>query len=80
MEITFPVENPDLKLQVIHILTTELEDNVKAHVLQPDGTYEKVDKRGKTLVNSQQQFCEEAVQAARPKHREPMPRKFTPLS
>lgn len=80
VEITFPVENPDLKLQVIHILTTELEDNVKAHVLQPDGTYEKVDKRGKTLVNSQQQFCEEAVQAARPKHREPMPRKFTPLS
>lgn len=80
VEITFPVENPDLKQQVIHILTTELEDNVKAHVLQPDGTYEKVDKRGKTLVNSQQQFCEEAVQAARPKHKEPMPRKFIPLS
>lgn len=80
VEITFPVENLDLKQQVIHILTTELEDNVKAHVLQPDGTYEKVDKRGKTLVNSQQQFCEEAVQAARPKHKEPMPRKFIPLS
>lgn len=80
VEITFPVENPDLKQRVIHILTTELEDNVKAHVLQPDGTYEKVDKRGKTLVNSQQQFCEEAVQAARPKHKEPMPRKFIPLS
>lgn len=80
VEITFPVENPDLKQQVIHILTTELEDNVKAHVLQPDGTYEKVDKRGKTLVNSQQQFCEEAVQAAGPKHKEPMPRKFIPLS
>ena len=42
----------------------QLEDNVKAHLLQPDGSYEQVDKRGKVLVNSQDQFCEEAVRAA----------------
>ena len=50
-----------LKEQVIHILKVQLEDNVKAHILQPDGTYEKIDKRGKVLVTAQQQFCEEAV-------------------
>ena len=64
VEITFPVEDPELKKQVVHILEVELEDNVKAHVLQPDGSYEKEDKRGKVLVNSQEQFCQEAVRMA----------------
>ena len=53
-----------LKEEVIHILDVELEDNVKAHILQPDGTYAKEDKRGKVLVNSQEQFCREAIAAA----------------
>lgn len=60
VEIVFPVEQEDLKKEVQHILTTEFEDNVKAHVLQKDGTYVKVDKRGKKLINSQEIFCEEA--------------------
>ena len=64
VEIMFPVEDEALKARVIHILEVELADNVKAHVLMPDGTYEKVDKRGKVLVNSQRQFCEEAVAEA----------------
>ncbi len=64
VEIMFPVEDEGLKEQVIHILQVELEDNVKAHILQPDGTYEKEDKRGKVLVNSQLQFCKEAIAAA----------------
>lgn len=65
VEIMFPVEDPKLKERVIHILKVQLEDNVKAHILQPDGTYEKVDKRGKTLVMAQNQFCEEAIANAR---------------
>ena len=65
VEIMFPVENQKLKEQVIRILKVELEDNVKAHILQPDGTYEKEDKRGKVLVNSQEQFCREAVMMAK---------------
>lgn len=64
VEIMFPVEDESLKAQVIHILELQLEDNVKAHILQPDGTYEKEDKRGKVLVNSQDQFCKEAVKLA----------------
>ena len=65
VEIMFPVEDPKLKERVIHILKVQLDDNVKAHILQPDGTYEKVDKRGKTLVMAQKQFCEEAVANAK---------------
>ncbi len=69
VEIMFPVEDPKLKEQVIHILEVQLADNVKAHILQPDGTYEKIDKRGKVLVTAQEQFCQEAVAMAKA-HRE----------
>lgn len=65
VEIMFPVENEGLKAEVLHILKVQLEDNVKAHILKPDGTYEKPDKRGKVLVNCQKQFCEEAVMAVK---------------
>lgn len=65
VEIMFPVEDEGLKAEVLHILKVQLEDNVKAHFLKPDGTYEKPDKRGKVLVNCQQQFCEEAVSAVK---------------
>lgn len=64
VEIIFPVENEDLKQKVMHILNVELEDNTKANVLTKSGEYKKIDKRGKVLVNSQNQFCEEAVKAA----------------
>ncbi len=60
VEIVFPVDNKKLAEELKHILTVEFEDNVKAHILQPDGTYVKVDKRGKKLVNSQEIFCHEA--------------------
>lgn len=63
VEIMFPVENETLMDQVRHILGTQLADNTKAHILKPDGNYEKIDKRGKRLVNSQQQFCDEARNA-----------------
>ncbi len=59
VEIVFPVEEPALKQRIIHILDSELRDTMKAHVLQPDGSYEKVDRRGKEAYNSQDAFCEE---------------------
>lgn len=63
VEILFPVLDDKLKKEVKHILKVELSDNIKAHVLKSDGNYEKIDKRGKVLVNSQAQFCEEALAA-----------------
>lgn len=63
VEIMFPLLDEVLKEQALHILQVELEDNVKAHILQPDGTYEKIDKRGKVLINSQEVFCREAIRA-----------------
>jgi polyphosphate kinase len=64
VEIVFPVEDEDIKKELLHILDLEFKDNVKAHLLQPDGTYVKQDKRGKVLLNSQMEFCREAQERA----------------
>ena len=63
VEIIFPVLEDALKEKALHILEVELADNVKARVLCENGEYERVDKRGKVLVNSQEQFCKEAREA-----------------
>ena len=71
VEIVFPVEDERIKKEILHVLDLEFRDNVKAHILQPDGTYEKQDKRGKVLVNSQMEFCKEAqAKAKKQKHEE----------
>ena len=67
VEIIFPVEDEEIKKEVMHILEIQLADNVKAHILQPDGAYVKIDKRGKTLICSQDYFCEEATDRAKVK-------------
>ena len=64
VEIVFPVEDEQIKNEIKHVLDLEFRDNVKAHILQPDGTYEKQDKRGKLLINSQMEFCREATEKA----------------
>ena len=65
VEILFPVEKPELKEELLHILQSQLRDNVKASVLTSDGVYEKVSRRGKSRFQSQEAFCLEAVEKAR---------------
>lgn len=64
VEIVFPIEDEKIRAEALHVLDLEFKDNVKAHLLLPDGTYEKPDKRGKALVNSQMEFCREAQEMA----------------
>ena len=81
VEIMFPVEDETCKKEVMHILDIQLQDNVKAHYLQPDDTYQKPDKRGKTLVSSQDYFCREAIEASAEdkKKDEELSRVFEPM-
>ncbi len=65
VEILFPIEQENLKREVIHILDMEFQDNVKAHLLQTDDTYVKADRRGKVSVSSQDYFVEEAKEKVR---------------
>ncbi|MCI5529468.1 MAG: RNA degradosome polyphosphate kinase [Blautia sp.] len=69
VEIVFPVEDEQIKKELKHILDLEFRDNVKAHILQPDGNYEKQDRRGKAPLNSQMEFCREATEKAEDHHK-----------
>ena len=66
VEILFPIENELLKKEVLHVLEIQLQDTIKAQIKQPDGTYEKVDRRGKAALCSQIYFMEYAKGLNRP--------------
>ena len=78
VEILFPVEEPALREKCKQILEKQLKDTRKAHILGADGNYKKVDKRGKELFNSQQFFCDEAVETAKQKEDVQNTRLFIP--
>jgi len=81
IEIMFPVEDEKCKEEVKHVLQVQLADNVKASVLQPDGSYVKIDKRGKVPLNAQEYFCREAEERAAKteEHPQELRRQFEPL-
>ena len=62
VEIVFPVADEDIIKSIKHYLDVELEDNVKASTLLPDGRYEKVERGGSAKKNSQMIFIKEANQ------------------
>ena len=65
IEVAFPIEEPALQSRILdEILPTHLGDNVKAHQLQPDGTYEQLTSVGTdATVRSQLKFMELSRQA-----------------
>lgn len=78
VEILFPIEKENLKADIMHILKVQLDDNVKASILQSDDNYVKSDRRGKPLVNAQDQFCDEAVENAEKRKEQFNERVFIP--
>ena len=60
IETLFPVEEDSLRRRLKEILSITWNDTVKTRVMQPDGSYTRIDKRGKELLNCQQTFCEQA--------------------
>ena len=62
VEIVFPVADEDIIKSIKHYLDVELEDNVKASILLPDGSYGKVERGGSAKKNSQMIFIKEANQ------------------
>ncbi len=78
VEILFPIEKAALQEKLKRILDSQLKDTVKAQILQPDGSYTKVDKRGKEVFNAQLSFCEMARAAAKEKNDAACKRVFIP--
>jgi len=77
IEIIFPVTAANLRRRLIEALETFFADNVKARVLRPDGTYEKVPRQG-AAVRSQEHFHREAVEAVHAAERSAI--QFQPLA
>ena len=61
VEILFPIEEEELKERVCHILDIMLKDTLKARIMDKEGLYGRIDKRGKELISCQQEFCMEAI-------------------
>lgn len=78
VEILFPVENEHLKQEVIHVLEIQLRDTLKAQIKQSDGTYSKVDRRGKEALCAQDYFMEYAKKLAKPEEETANNRVFIP--
>lgn len=78
VEITFPVEDEDLKREVIEILNIQLADTLKAHFLMPDGTYAKQDLRGRDKLEAQAYFCKKAMNEAKEDDKKIVSRIFVP--
>ena len=68
VEILYPIENPELKGEVLHILDVLLSDNVRASIMQNDGSYEKQDRRGKESIIAHEVFKKEAALRDEPKY------------
>lgn len=80
VEILFPLEDPDSIAAAKHILDVQLMDTLKAHELKADNQYEKIDKRGKTLIGAQATLMQEAVAAGTDGKDPVKSRVFTPSS
>lgn len=78
VEITFPVEDDDLKRRVIGILEVQLADTLKAHIMQPDGSYEKIDLRGREKLEAQDYFCKQAMNRIKKEDQNKVSRIFVP--
>ena len=61
VELLFPVEEPSNKARLFEILKVHLRDTVKARILNKNGVYTRIDKRGKELLNCQQYFSGSGV-------------------
>ena len=78
VELLFPVEDPDCRARVKEVLDVELADTVRAHFLSPDGTYHKVDLRGKEKIDSQQKLIDLADAAVAERHKDIDKHEFIP--
>ncbi len=56
IEVLFPIEDTLIKDRIKKILRIDLSDNIKARILNSQGKYYKIDKRGRKLLNSQNYF------------------------
>ena len=65
VELVFPVEEKSLQNRVIRMMELLLKDNKNAMEMQSDGTYNRVDRRGKKSLSAQSELMKIAQQYAK---------------
>jgi len=63
IEVMFPIEDEDLKEEIVALLEISLSDNVKRREAKADGTYYRPARKGKAAVQSQMVHHERVVES-----------------
>jgi polyphosphate kinase len=79
VELMFPVESISARQQIMDILNLQLKDTDRASLMQPDGSYARIDRRGKRHVDSQQTLCLMASDAERLRLKSAGSLRFSPV-
>lgn len=59
VEVAAPILSEEVKKRVLDIFDTQMQDNVKARIMQPDGKYVRAE-RGDIVIDAQSRFYAEA--------------------
>ncbi|PKM57917.1 MAG: RNA degradosome polyphosphate kinase [Firmicutes bacterium HGW-Firmicutes-3] len=63
VELFFPIEDENIKARVKNILEIQLVDVVKGKIKDNACRYNRIDRRGKLVINSQEYFEDEALKS-----------------
>ncbi|MDK2799381.1 MAG: polyphosphate kinase [Clostridiales bacterium] len=80
VELLFPIEDSKLKERIIDNFQIMLADTVKARILDCEGKYSRIDKRGKKILNSQEYFSELAIERVKRYNKEQIAPVFEPIT
>lgn len=65
VELIFPVEDETCRERIMEILSLEMEDTLRSHWQNNNGTYSRIDLRGKKKLDSQAELCAISVRRAK---------------
>ena len=64
VELMFPVDDSGHVERIKSVLQIMLKDNQKAYLMKSDGTYRRVNKRGKAVNSQDELYCRTKKRAA----------------
>lgn len=64
VEVAAPIYDPEIREQILSMFDIMMQDNVKARVQQPDGSYEKMLSDELEALNAQEYFYDQAYENA----------------
>lgn len=79
VELFFPVEDAKAYDQIMQVLNLQLSDTERSRLMDENGTYHTIDRRGKQQSDCQLQLCEQTILKHREESRVQAERRFSPV-